>query len=817
MKTVSKFKELSIEKLRWHCKPDTFGIKTTDELKSCPDIIGQQRAVNALRLGLDIESLGYNIFVTGKVGTGRKTAVRNLLRETERYNNIPEDKCYVNNFKNPDEPILIRLKAGEGRNFKKDLDEFVTYLTKHIPAIFESKEYEKRRKEIVDNFKAQGNAAVSKFEKLAAKENFALIQVQVGPITKPEIVPLVNGKPVNFAQLNAMAQKGKIPKEELAKLEKKYAELSEKLDTVLKETREFEKAAREKLRKLNYEIVSPLIEQLLADVKQKYKNDKIDKYLDEVKEDVIEHLDKLRKGKEKEKFLLPGMSAADEPFLEYRVNVIVDNHGAKRAPVIFETSPTYRNLFGTVEVVPEAFGRFRTDFTRIKAGSLLRADGGFLVIDAWDALIEPGVWYTLKRTLKNRKIEIQNYSPYSLISAAALKPEPIECDAKVVMVGDNFLYHLLYHRDEDFKKIFKVRADFDSVMDVSKETIAQYCNFIKKIIAEEKLAPFDKNACASIVEWGVRLAGRQTKISTQFNMVADVMREAHYWAKKESRKTVTDKHVDKAIEEKIERSRLIEEKIQELIEDGTIMIDTKGEVVGQVNGLSVYDTGEYAFGKPSRITAKASVGSSGIINIEREAELSGRIHNKGVLILSGYLRSKYAQDKPLAMSASLCFEQSYGGVEGDSASSTEIYALLSALSGLPLRQDIAVTGSVNQKGEIQAIGGVNQKIEGFYDVCKAKGLTGTQGVMIPTQNVNDLMLRQKVIAAVKKGKFHIYPIKTINQGIEILTGVKTGKIKKDGTYSPDTVNGLVDNRLREFAEHWKKFRTGEKEKKVKKQ
>jgi len=396
-----------------------------------------------------------------------------------------------------------------------------------------------------------------------------------------------------------------------------------------------------------------------------------------------------------------------------------------------------------------------------------------------------------------------------MISLTALKPEPIECDVKVAMVGDTFLYHLLYNHDEDFKKIFKVRADFDYVTNVRRESIMEYATFVKKIVSNEKLRPFDKNAVAAVVEYGVRLAGKQSKLSTQFNTIADILREANYWAEKDGNSQVTENHVEKAIENKMDRSRLIEEKIHEMIEDGTIMIDTEGSVIGQVNGLSVYDTGDYSFGRPSRITAKASVGDSGIINIEREAELSGRIHNKGVLILEGYLRSKYAQDKPLAMSASLCFEQSYSGVEGDSASSTEVYALLSTLAELPLRQDISVTGSVNQKGEIQPIGGVNQKIEGFYEVCKAKGLTGTQGVMIPHRNINDLMLRRDVIDAVRQGKFHIYPVRTIDQGIEILTGVEAGERKEDGTYEQGTVNYLVDQKLREFADKWKSFRTGE--------
>ena len=809
LKKVTNYKEVPVEKLRWRCDPKSLGFKSTKELKVHEDIIGQKRAVNALRLGLDIESIGYNIFVTGLVGTGRKTAINHLLEETERIKNLPDDKLYVNNFTNPDMPKLIRLPAGQGRKFKKDIDNIVEYLVKNIPSIFESKDYESRKKGVIKDLKNKQKESIKAFEKEISEQNFTLIQLQFGVFTKPAIFPLINGKPMNFDQLAELVEKGKFPKEELEKFKEKHSELTDKMETVFKEISNIDNEIRNKLKSLDNEVVTPLVEQRINEIKEKYKNEKVDKYLDEVKENILNNLDRFQKKTEKESIQLPGISVpSEDTFLEYSVNLLVDNYGAKKAPVIFETSPTYRNLFGTVEVTPGKFGQWKTDFTKIKAGSLLRADGGFLIIEALDALIEPGVWSALKRTLRNRKIEIQNYAPFYMISVSALKPEPVKCDIKVAMVGDPFLYHLLYNRDEDFKKIFKVRADFDSVMDVKKESVMQYSNFIKKIISVEKLRSFNCDAVAAIVEFGIRFTGKQDKLSTQFNNIADLLREANYWAGKDKKSEVTEKHVEKAIEEKIDRSRLIEEKIQEMIEEGTIMIDTEGGVVGQVNGLSIYDMGDYSFGRPTRITAKASVGGSGIINIEREAELSGRIHSKGVLILAGYLRSKYAQDKPLAMSASLCFEQSYTGVEGDSASSTEVYTLLSTLSNLPIRQDIAVTGSVNQKGEIQPIGGVNQKIEGFYDVCKAKKLTGTQGVMIPHQNVNDLMLHKDVINSVKQKKFHIYSVKTINEGIEILTGVKAGDKLEDGTYEEGTVNYLVNKKLQEFADKWKSFKIG---------
>jgi ATP-dependent Lon protease len=431
-----------------------------------------------------------------------------------------------------------------------------------------------------------------------------------------------------------------------------------------------------------------------------------------------------------------------------------------------------------------------------------------LIFNALDALMEPWVWPALKRTLKNQVIEIQTYDPFYFFSTSALKPEPIECNTKVILIGDTQIYYLLHSLDDDFKKIFKIKADFDSVMNKDNDKIRQYASFIRKICDEDKLRPFDKMGIAAVVEHGVRITGRQKKLSTRFHLIADLLREANYWAEKDGSDVVTEKHVDKAIDKRNYRVNLIEEKIQEMIDDGTILIDSDGKVVGQVNGLSVYNLGDYMFGKPSRITAKTSLGKAGIINIEREAEMSGPIHNKGVYILTGYLRGKYAQDKPITMSASLCFEQSYSGVEGDSASSTEIYALLSSISELPLRQDIAVTGSVNQKGEVQPIGGVNEKIEGFFDVCKAKGLTGKQGVMIPHLNIDDLMLRKDVVEAVKEQKFHIYPVKTIDQGIEILTGVEAGEKLENGLFKEETVNGLVDKKLRELGSKIKEFEGG---------
>jgi lon-related putative ATP-dependent protease len=480
--------------------------------------------------------------------------------------------------------------------------------------------------------------------------------------------------------------------------------------------------------------------------------------------------------------------------------VIVDNSRAKNIPVIIETAPNYGNLFGSIDRVREERGEYRSDLTMISAGSLVRANGGFLVLDLTDIAEEPAVWPALKRALKNQTVTIQGIDALLFLPVSGIKPEPIDIDVKVVLIGDAYTYQMLYHYDADFRKIFKIKADFDSVMPNVKSNLLKYARFVKSVVDKEKLLEFHKTAVAAIAEEGSRTAGRQNKLSTRFSDVADVIREAVYWARKDGSTLVWARHVEKAIEEKTARVSLIEDKIRELIADGTILIDINGSKVGQVNGLSVYDLGDYSFGKPSRITVETGMGRAGIINIEREAEMSGKTHNKGVLIIEGYLRRKYAQEKPLTMSSSICFEQSYSGIDGDSASSTEIYAILSSLSDLPLRQDLAVTGSVNQKGEIQPIGGVNEKIEGFFDICRIKGLTGTQGVIIPKLNQRDLMLKTEVVAAIKSGRFHVYAIKTIDEGIELLSGVKAGKRLRSGGFQANSVDYLVDKKLTRFAE-----------------
>jgi len=805
-----KYEEVSIEKLRWRCDPDKLTFRSTEDLPVIHEIIGQERALEAIRLGLDIDGFGYNIFVTGLVGTGRKTSIKTLLEEIDTAGKIPNDICYVNNFKNPDMPKMISLQAGKGNEFREDMDNLIETLKKKVPLIFEDERYLNKKKEILEKFREQQAVYFKEFEKKVTQEKFSLIQVQMGPYSRPGIFPVIDGNPMSFDQLEALVREGKLSAEEVERLREKQMELASELEDIFKETRKTEKEIRQALSDLDREVISPVVRDSISDVREKYDNEKINTYLDEALESLMDNVARFTE-KEEQPQIIPGLNISQPPdqFTEYRVNVLVNNSDTKGAPIIVETAPNYRNLFGTMERIVDRSGIWRTDFNRIKAGSFLRANGGYLIVDALDALIEPGVWQTLKRTLKNGVVEMQTYDPFYLFATSALKPEPIKVAVKVIMVGDSMVYHLLYNYDEDFKKIFKVKADFDTVMDKNEEAINQYASLIHKICNEENLKHFDRSGVAAVVEYGVRLAGRQKKLSTRFHLMADVLREASYWASKDGSQYVEEDHVEKAIQKRIHRVNLVEDKIQEMIDDGVVMIDSDGAVVGQVNGLSVYNLGDHSFGKPSRITTKVAMGKAGIINIEREAELSGPTHNKGVLILAGYLRGKYAQDKPLAMSASICFEQSYGGVDGDSASSTEIYSLLSSLSEIPLRQDIAVTGSVNQKGEIQPIGGVNEKIEGFFDVCAAKGLTGKQGVMIPHQNVGDLMLRKDIVMAVEEGKFHIYPVKGIDQGIEVLTGVEAGERDKDDKFKEGTVNYLVDKRLKELAAGIKEFEGAE--------
>ncbi len=805
-KGISSF-EVPISQLRWRCDEKNLGMKTTNDIVPSKEIIGQERAIRALRLGLELKHPGYNVFVTGFSGTGRMTTIKRLLQELSGENIQLKDRCYVHNFKNTDQPALITLPSGQGNAFQDDMDSLLQELIKNIPAVFESKRFQDERKRLMDHFQERQHSVLRDFEKKVKEKGFEVVQVQVGVGMRPDIAPVVENQPVSFDQLDSFVQQGKITKEQVEQMMKDRAALEGGMELILREMRNIERKAKESVDELAVKFILPIVKDGIEEIRSKYPNEKLHRYLDDLQENTMSDLNRFRQREEQPQAVMgiPIPPKEDDEFTEFQVNVLVDNSEVKGEPIVIETNPKFKNLFGTIERMIDRNGVWRTDFTQIKPGTLLLADGGYLVINALDALTEQGVWQNLKRTLRNALLEIQPLETGLFGASSALKPEPIQIEVKVVMLGDAYIYSLLYDADDDFKKIFKVRADFDTVMAKEPQSIKQYTSFIRMICDDEKLLPFNSSGISAVIEHGVRLAGHREKLSTRFNIIADVLREANYWAKKEEQQIVTDMHVRKAVDERIERVKLVEEKIQEMILEGTIMIDVRGSVVGQLNGLSVYDTGEHMFGKPARITARTSLGREGVINIEREAAMSGPTHNKGVLILTGYLHSTYAKTKPLVMNASITFEQSYGGVDGDSASSTEIYAILSSLANLPLRQDIAVTGSVNQKGEVQAIGGVNQKIEGFFDVCKANGLTGTQGVLIPHANLNDLMLRHEVIEAVHKKKFHIYAIKTIDEGIQILTGIEAGKKRAKGAFEKGTVHFLVDQTLTEYAKRWKEL------------
>ena len=809
MKKAVRARELPPSRLRWSCRGKQFGFKTTADIKPCQDIIGQDRALGAIKMGLKLEHRGYNIFITGLAGTGRMTTIKHLLERLEKKGPVPPDVVYMNNFKNPTMPRCIELEAGKGNELHADMNRLVTELMSKIPAVFQSEYYKERRKKLVEDFQAQQKEIIGGFEKEIASEGFTMVRMQIGPLIKPELVPVVDGNPVQLPQLMKMAEEGKIPPEKITAYEQSAEKLSERMQQVYTKVKDLEREANRILEELDRDSVKPVIHDLIQEIDRAYGCEELSRELEEIETALMQKLDLFR-STEDESPPSHQMAAAEpgereDPFREFRVNVLVDNSETKAPPVVIENFPNFRNLFGAIEREVVFGGPSKVDHMNIRAGSFHRANGGYLVLNALDVLVEPGVWQSLKRTLKSSESVIQSYDPWSFISSTTLKPEPMLLRVKIVLIGDDYLYYLLYEMDEDFRKVFKIKAEFDSEVKSSAPVIRQYAGFIRALGDKEHLKPFDRSGVCAVVEYGVRLAGRQSKVSTRFSEISDVIREADYVARENGNGAVRGEDVREAIRRRTRRVNLVEDKIQERIDEGTLMIDTSGRVVGQVNALSVYDLGDYLFGRPSRITARISIGNAGVINIDREADLSGRTHNKGVLILGGYLRGKYGGRHPLVMSASLAFEQSYGGVDGDSASSTELYAILSAIAGLPLRQDIAVTGSINQKGEIQPIGGVNEKVEGFFRVCKARGLRGTEGVIIPEKNVGDLMLDDEVVEAVAKKKFHIYPVGTVDEGMAILSGVFAGTASKNGTYPKGTVHRLVQDKLLDMARLWHDF------------
>jgi len=773
----------------------------TAELPELKEIIGQPRATRAIEFGIDIPYYGYNIFALGPAGAGKTTTIKTFLERKAQTEPVPDDWCYVNNFRDPYQPLALRLPPGEARKLRTKMDEMLASLSEKLPQAFESEEYEHHRSQIARQLEDQKRQTFHELESFVAQRGFTLVQTPMGLL----FVPVVDGRTLSAEEYEQLSEEKK------AELESHRPALQDALEKALRQVRDLEKETKTRLRKLDQEIAAFTIGHYFQRLREEYTNHpKVVAYLNAVEQDIITNVETLKTvrpeaGETSSKDQDPETARRKANFDAYRINVIVDHSETVGAPVVIESNPTYLNLVGRIEHKP-MFGTLLTDFSMIKGGALHRANGGYLLLDARSVLSNPLSWDALKRALHNREIKIEEVTQQiGLIATASLSPEPIPFDVKVILIGDPLTYYLLYNLDEEFGELFKVKADFATEMEWTTENVERYACFVQARCLEENLPRFDARAVAKVVEHGARLAGDQRKLTTRFALITDLVREAAYWARKNGHEIVTGSDVQQAIDEHVYRANRIEELIREQIADGTLMVDTEGEVVGQVNGLSVLSLGDYTFGKPSRITAKIFLGQKGIINIEREAKMSGRIHDKGVLILSGYLWGKYAQEIPLSLSASLCFEQSYEGVEGDSASSTELYALLSSLSGLPVKQSLAVTGSVNQQGEIQPIGGVNEKIEGFFDVCRVKGLTGEQGVLIPHQNVKNLMLREDVVQAVREGRFHIYPIKTVDEGIALLTGVPAGERGPDGSYPEGTVNRLVQDRLRELALRFKEM------------
>jgi ATP-dependent Lon protease len=812
-KPAPKPAELSTAKLRWTCELSRIPFETTAQAELREGFVGQERALRALKMGVELSAPGYNVFVCGLAGTSRGGTIARMIQELHPPTKESLDRCYVNNFKLPDRPRLLALPRGQANAFKKDTQAGIDFLRRRIPQVFEGEPFQRQKGRIVERFTVREKELMDDFTRRIAREQFALGHMQVGAVALPEIFPVLEGQMVPIEDISKMVHEGKLEGPAAEDIERKYEQFRQEFTVVYRKTLTLSRELASELSYLEQEAASVLVDGVIEELKEKYPGPNVAEYLEEVRHHLLDNLDpfKEREGEaEHEEETPDGAPKAPgtperDPFRVYGVNVILAHNDGENSPVIFETTPTYANLFGTIQRAYDTRGGWTSDFMDLRGGSLLRADGGFLIMYSLEALSEVGVWRALKRTLNHNRLEIQPLEMFYPFGGSALKPEAIDINVKVILIGDRELYELLYEYEEDFRKIFKVRVEFDEEMAMSDGVIAEYAGRLRTLSEKENLFPFDRGAFAAMLEYGVRQAGRRNKVTARFVDIADLAREAHYNAAAAGESVVRAAHVRGALSSKMERHNLVETRIREMIQEGTLLVDVSGTRVGQVNGLSVLEIGGYSFGKPVRITATAALGKTGLINIEREANLSGRLHDKGVHIIAGYLRSRFAQDKPLSLAASICFEQSYSGVDGDSASSTEIYALVSALSGLPLRQDIAVTGSINQQGDIQAIGGVNEKIEGFFDVCRIKGLTGTQGVMMPESNVEDLMLREDVLEAVATGKFHIWPVAKVEQGIEILTGAAAGQRNGDGTFEAGTVSSLIDERLREMAKTMKEF------------
>jgi len=803
---MNTVKELDYTQLKGICNPNDFDFKTTAELETWEGIIGQERAVKAFNLGLAVKMKGYNIYMSGSSGTGKTTYARTNIEKLAATEPVPDDWCYVYNFDKPKEPIALRFKAGVGKKFKNDMEELMSLVEKELTRVFQSEDYENKKNELVSEYEYHQDELIEQVGKTAQEYDFVLKHKKSSVCFQP----IVNGEAVDEENYEMLTG------EQIADIERRSTLMQEKVSSFLREFHGMEKECEKKIDELENEVGTATISHYFEDFIDKYNEyERAVTYINAVKEDILDNLDYFMEEEEEQQDVLAalmpllGKKSDDNVMHRYEVNLIVDHSESKGAPVVVTFNPTYTNLMGETEYDTE-YGSLTTDFMKIKPGLFHQANGGYLIVQAQDICTIPHAWESLRRVIKTKEINLDSIREMlSSITAPSLKPEPIEAQLKVIMVGSDYFYELLSEGDEEFDKFFKIRADFDNEMNRNAENISKIAGFIKSFVKRENTLEFDVGAVCAIIEYSSRAAARQDKLSTRFNYLSEILGEANTWAKLECANIITADHIHKTIFEKEDRLKLYEEKLNEMLEDDVIMIDTDGAEVGQINGLAVLDMGSYAFGTPSRITATTYVGRSGIVNIEKEARMSGQTHDKGVQIITGFLGQTYAQKFPMALSCRVCFEQNYNGIDGDSASSTELYCIISSLAEIPIRQGLAVTGSVNQKGEIQAIGGVTQKIEGFFDLCKKRGLTGNQGVLIPVSNVKDLVLKTEVINAVKEGDFHIYPITHIDEGIELLMNCPAGQKDENGEFPEDSVHGKVYNKLKRFAKLSREFESGD--------
>lgn len=793
---MRKVYELDATQLKNVCLPSDFEFISTEQLTPLEGIIGQERAVKAFEFGLAVKMKGYNIYMSGPSGTGKTTYALSSAKKLAATEPVPMDWCYVYNFKNPMKPVAISFEAGKGKLFADDMAELVSQIKKDLLKAFRSEDYEKEKLVIIHSFEEQQEEMFEEMSVLADEYDFMLKSMD----SSIYFIPIVNGEPVENENYDVLSE------EEKETIDKNNLILREKTSPFMHKIYEFQKECEQQIDDLNHKFANAAMDCFFDELTEKYKqNEKVILYINELKEDVLDNLEQFMEEEQNEEdalsSLIPllGKKQDEDVTLRYRVNVFVDNSQTEGAPVVVNFNPTYSNLMGEIEYDSE-FGSLTTDFMKIKSGLFHQANGGYLIVQAHDILSTPHAWEALRSVIKTKEINIDSIREMQGSTAApVLKPEPIPSHFKVIMIGSEYFYDVLSEYDEEFDKFFKIRADFDYEMPRTKENILKITQFIKGFVEREKTLEFDVSAICEIIEYSSRSVSRQDKLSTRFNHLAEILVEAYTWAKLENAAIITSKYVHKAIDEKEQRMKLYEEKLDEMLDEDVIMIDTEGEEIGQINGLAVLDMGNYMFGTPSRITATTYVGKSGIVNIEKEAHMSGHTHDKGVQIINGFLGQTYAQKFPMSLSCRICFEQNYNGIDGDSASSTELYCIISSLSELPIRQSLAVTGSVNQKGEIQAIGGVTQKIEGFFKLCKKRGLTGNQGVIIPFSNVKDLVLCDEVVEAVKEGVFHIYPIKHIDEGIELLMDYPVGEKDEEGRFPADSVHGKVYKKLEAFA------------------